>query len=215
MPSNSDSLEKIFQKNFLLRKTDFLSLVTGLLSYSTEDAKIILHNLVRDGHIFEIKIKDLATGNLIKYFSFKPKENERCKTELAKIRLKQQFSMLKGVLKDLEASIFEIDKRVKQAFTENKLTKETGNVMYKHDNPKRFSKIMGNLSIERALLNEMRKKKGIMAKITQVERKKALIEKALVDLDTKMDNGDFAECLEFLNKIKEVSSGGLSLLGSG
>lgn len=53
-------------------------------------------------------------------------------------------------------------------------------------------------------MNEMRKKKRLLAKIAQVEKKKLLIDKAIVDLDTKIDNGDFAECLVYLNKIKDV-----------
>lgn len=123
----------------MLRKTDFLSLTNSFLLFSTEDAKIILFNLLRDRHVFEIKIKDLATGNLMKYYSMKPEEDERCQTELAKLRLQQQFSMLKGVLRNLEQNIFVIDKRVKRAFTEHKITKETGTEISKAISPTRFS----------------------------------------------------------------------------
>lgn len=50
----------------------------------------------------------------------------------------------------------------------------------------------------------MKKKKKILGKISQVENKKAVLDKAMVDLDSKIDHGDFTDCLRIINNIKEV-----------
>jgi hypothetical protein len=186
-----ENLDVTFAGNLMMKKENFMSMLTNVEMMSFEDSLIVVFQMIQKGELVEHRIS--KGGKLMVFYSRKSSRRESVEIEIFKKKLNFMIEVLNEKVKGLEKSVLGIEGDVaKLVEVKKKLGLGTNKKVKRQSVDDRMKLLV------KKILSLKKQKKGLLNKVT-------FLEIAREDIEVKQLNEDFADCLGKINELKEVS----------